>query len=203
MPCRPCSSCSSVTGRCAPSSRSPGPSWPWPWASPSPDKVRPFMLDVSFGEFILVLLVAMAFLGPERIPVAARKLGEWTRAVKDAIMKVREDVTSDTQAAEAFTQMQQTMQEISQAVNVRHVVRELSAPLMSPLDQRPVPELSDQSDPSDPSDPSDLSDLSDASDPPPMEALIIEEPPWLVQHDDAPRLERTFHPAKPSDDQSV
>ncbi len=161
------------------------------------------MLDVSFGEFILVLLVAMAFLGPERIPVAARKLGEWTRAVKDAIMKVREDVTSDTQAAEAFTQMQQTMQEISQAVNVRHVVRELSAPLMSPLDQRPVPELSDQSDPSDPSDPSDLSDLSDASDPPPMEALIIEEPPWLVQHDDAPRLERTFHPAKPSDDQSV
>jgi sec-independent protein translocase protein TatB len=179
------------------------------------------MLDVSFGEFILVLLVAMAFLGPERIPVAARKLGEWTRAVKDAIMKVREDVTSDTQAAEAFTQMQQTMQEISQAVNVRHVVRELSAPLMSPLDQRPVPELSDESDLSDlsdlsdksdksdlsdlsdKSDKSDQSDLSDASDPPPMESLIIEEPPWLVQHDDAPRLERTFHPAKPSDDQSV
>ncbi|MBU1412945.1 twin-arginine translocase TatA/TatE family subunit [Myxococcota bacterium] len=173
------------------------------------------MLDVSFGEFILVLLVAMAFLGPDRIPVAARKIGEWTRAVKDAIMKVREDVTSDTQAAEAFTQMQQTMQEISQAVNVRHVVRELSAPLMSPLDQRPVPELSDESDPSDPSDKSDKSDKSDSadsadpsdksdpSDPPPMESLIIEEPPWLVQHDDAPRLERTFHPAKPSDDQSV
>ncbi len=155
------------------------------------------MLDVSFGEFILVLLVAMAFLGPERIPVAARKLGEWTRAVKDAFTKVREDVTSDAQAAEAFTQMQQTMQEISQAVNVRQVVRELSAPLMSPLEQRPVPE------PTDESDPLDKSDKSDPSDPPPMESLIIEDPPWLVHHDDAPRLDRTFHPAKPSDDQSV
>ncbi|MBU1070624.1 twin-arginine translocase TatA/TatE family subunit [Myxococcota bacterium] len=166
------------------------------------------MLDVSFGEFILVLLVAMAFLGPDRIPVAARKIGEWTRAVKDAIMKVREDVTSDTQAAEAFSQMQQTMQEISQAVNVRHVVRELSAPLMSPLEQRPASvsdttDLPDKSDTTDLSDPSDKSDKSDPSDPPPMESLIIEEPPWLVQHDDAPRLDRTFHPAKPSDDQSV
>jgi len=173
------------------------------------------MLDVSFGEFILVLLVAMAFLGPERIPVAARKIGEWTRAVKDAIMKVREDVTSDTQAAEAFTQMQQTMQEISQAVNVRRVVRELSAPLMSPLEQRTAADLSDlpepsdtpdqseESDLSDKSDKSDPSDKSDKSDPPPMESLIIEEPPWLVQHDDAPRLDRTFHPAKPSEDQSV
>ncbi|MBU1243870.1 twin-arginine translocase TatA/TatE family subunit [Myxococcota bacterium] len=171
------------------------------------------MLDVSFGEFILVLLVAMAFLGPDRIPVAARKIGEWTRAVKDAIMKVREDVTSDTQAAEAFTQMQQTMQEISQAVNVRHVVRELSAPLMSPLEPgAPASTVAAESDPSDKSDKSDKSDSadsadpsdkSDPSDPPPMESLIIEEPPWLVQHDDAPRLERTFHPAKPSDDQSV
>ncbi len=116
------------------------------------------MLDVSFGEFLLVLLVAMAFLGPERIPIAARKLGEWTRAVRDAFLKVREDVTADPNAAEAFTQMQQTMQELSQAVSVRHVVRELSAPLMTPLTKKEESDLSDLS------DKSDLSDLSDQSD---------------------------------------
>lgn len=170
------------------------------------------MLDVSFGEVILVLLVAMAFLGPERIPVAARKLGEWTRAVKDAFMKVRDDVTSDAQAAEAFTQMQQTMQEISQAVSMRHVVRELSTPLMSPLTPAAstaptppqTPDPADLSDSADLSDESDLSDLSDQSEViPPMEALIIEEPPWLAPTEEAPRIPRTFHPEKPSDDQSV
>ncbi len=170
------------------------------------------MLDVSFGEFILVLLVAMAFLGPERIPVAARKLGEWTRAVRDAFLKVREDVTADPNAAEAFTQMQRTMQEISEAVNVRHVVRELSAPLMTPLERKP-----DRSDPSDPPDPSDVavpSDVtvpsgvavpSDASPLPPMGELRIDPPPdaWQPRDEDAPRLAKTFHPAEPSDDQSV
>jgi sec-independent protein translocase protein TatB len=170
------------------------------------------MLDVSLGEFILVLLVAMAILGPERIPVAARKLGEWTRAVKDAFTKVREDVASDAQAAEAFTQMQQTMQEISQAVSVRHVVRELSVPLLTPLEKRPVAdptdrsepaEPADRSEPAEPADPADRSEPADPAEPLPMESLVIEAPPWLARTDEAPRLARTFHPAQPSDDQSV
>lgn len=167
------------------------------------------MLDVSFGEFLLVLLVAMAFLGPERIPVAARKLGEWTRAVRDAFLKVREDVTADPNAAEAFTQMQQTMQELSQAVNMRHVVRELSAPLMTPLERKP--DVSDGSDSSDGSDGSDMSEGSDGSDGSdssvlePMPDLRIDPPPetWSPRDEDAPRLPKTFHPAESSDDQSV
>jgi sec-independent protein translocase protein TatB len=175
------------------------------------------MLDVSFGEFILVLLVAMAFLGPERIPVAARKLGEWTRAVRDAFLKVREDVTADPNAAEAFTQMQQTMQEISQAVSVRHVVRELGAPLMTPLEKRPGPVVpSDKPEPSEPSEPSDKPEPSDL---PPMAELRIDPPAdtWTPgreetsrlredaphQPGESPRLAKTFHLADSSDDQSV
>lgn len=89
------------------------------------------MFDISFGEFLLIMAVAMAFLGPERIPEAARALGKGVRRLRDAFTQVRDEMTADEQTAQAFSEMQETMQEIAQAVNVRHVVRELSEPLLA------------------------------------------------------------------------
>lgn len=93
------------------------------------------MLDVSLGEFVLIALVAMAFLGPERIPVMARKIGEFVHFIKDAFMQVREEVIKDEETASVFNEMQQTVQDIANAVNVRKAVREIGQPLFSPSNQ--------------------------------------------------------------------
>jgi sec-independent protein translocase protein TatB len=91
------------------------------------------MLDISLGELLLILLIAMVFLGPDRIPVAARKIGEFMRMIKDAFMHVKEEVTKDEEAAKVFNEMQETVQTIANAVNVKKGLRELAVPLMAPV----------------------------------------------------------------------
>ncbi|MBN2724968.1 MAG: twin-arginine translocase TatA/TatE family subunit [Deltaproteobacteria bacterium] len=90
------------------------------------------MFDISLGEFILIALIAMAFLGPEKIPVAARRVGEFIKMVKDAFTQVRDEVTKDEATAEAFNEMHRTVQDIANVVNVRRVVREMGQPLLEP-----------------------------------------------------------------------
>lgn len=102
------------------------------------------MLDISLGEFILIALVAMAFLGPERIPVMARKIGEFVHMIKDAFMQVREEVIKDEETASVFNEMQQTVQDIANAVNVRKAVREIGQPLFTSSPRNNSPEDQDQ-----------------------------------------------------------
>ena len=40
------------------------------------------MFDFSFGELLLVALVALVVLGPERLPKAARFTGLWVRRAR-------------------------------------------------------------------------------------------------------------------------
>ncbi len=90
------------------------------------------MFDVSLGEFILILLIAMVFVGPENLPRVARKIGGFIGQIREAIFTVRQEVEKDEQAAQVFTEVHQTVSELASAVNIRKVVREMGAPLMQP-----------------------------------------------------------------------
>ncbi len=88
------------------------------------------MLDISLGEITLVLLIAMVFIGPERLPGVARKIGSFLRQVKEALFQVRQEVEQDEETAQVFSEMQNTVHEITNAVNLRKFMREMSEPLM-------------------------------------------------------------------------
>lgn len=142
------------------------------------------MFDISFGEFLLIVAVAMVFLGPERIPQVARMLGRGVQRLRNAFAQMREEMTADEQTAKAFTEMQGAMQEIAQVVNVRRVVRELSEPLLtSPLAQDPMqPEPNNHT----------------REDSPEPQSVISNEPAasFDVEMDvNVRRIEKTFHPA--------
>ncbi len=56
------------------------------------------MFGVGFWELLLLLLIALMVLGPERLPVVARKLGYWAgraRAVASAVTDQLEQEVSD------------------------------------------------------------------------------------------------------------
>jgi sec-independent protein translocase protein TatB len=91
------------------------------------------MLDISIGEIILVLLIAMIFLGPDRIPKVARQIGEFFRMVRDAFFQVKDDITKDEETAKVFNEMQNTVTDIANAVNIKKLVREMGTPLMEPV----------------------------------------------------------------------
>jgi len=58
------------------------------------------MFDIGFSELLLVGLVALLVLGPERLPVAARTAGQWMAKVKRTVSQLQAQVESEIGAAE-------------------------------------------------------------------------------------------------------
>jgi len=165
------------------------------------------MFDISFGEFLLIMAVAMAFLGPERIPEAARALGKGVRRLRDAFTQVRDEMTADEQTAQAFSEMQETMQEIAQAVNVRHVVRELSEPLLASHLVQETPAETNATDAAAHAEMENVSSplemtASPANELPAQCHTTAPPPPQEGELSTVPssRIKKTFHPAPANED---
>ena len=53
------------------------------------------MFGLGTGEIILVLVLALIFIGPERLPGLATKLGRWTRDIKRSVDGLKDDFLDD------------------------------------------------------------------------------------------------------------
>lgn len=58
------------------------------------------MFDIGFGELLLVALVALLVLGPERLPRAARFAGLWVRRARAQWHSVKAELERDLAAEE-------------------------------------------------------------------------------------------------------
>ena len=80
------------------------------------------MFDFSFSELMVVMVVALIVIGPERLPKVARTMGHlWGRAQR-YVNGVKADIERDM-AVEEFRQLQQKVQaeasELEQSVKQR------------------------------------------------------------------------------------
>lgn len=90
------------------------------------------MFDIGFGELLLVAVVALVVLGPERLPKAARTLGTLLRRVRNGWESVRDEVEREIEAEEmkqklkeAQDYMRQATRDVDEQVrNVDEQVRE-------------------------------------------------------------------------------
>lgn len=79
------------------------------------------MFGVDFSELIVILLVTLVVVGPERLPKVARTLGHlWGRAQR-YVHNVKTDIARDM-AAEEFRQMQAKLQQ--EADNMQQAVQQ-------------------------------------------------------------------------------
>ena len=53
------------------------------------------MFDFGFGELLLLAIIALVVLGPERLPVAARLLGRWIRAARSQWNSVKAELENE------------------------------------------------------------------------------------------------------------
>lgn len=53
------------------------------------------MLDFGFGELLLLGVIALVVLGPERLPVAARLLGRWLRTARSQWNAVKAELENE------------------------------------------------------------------------------------------------------------
>jgi len=81
------------------------------------------MFDIGFGELLMIAMIALVVLGPERLPKAARTLGTLLRRMREGWESVRAEVEREIEAEElkqklkeAQDFMQQGGREIEESV---------------------------------------------------------------------------------------
>ena len=143
------------------------------------------MFDVGFSEMIVIGVVALVVLGPERLPKVARTLGVLFGRMQRYVAQVKSDINREIEAAElgnvksefesAARSFQSDIQ--SKASDVEREMRDATAEI-----QRSV--SSDASATSPPAEPAAAPESPPA--PSPQLELGIDEPPQQPPRRDAP-----------------
>lgn len=68
------------------------------------------MFDVAFSELLVIAIVALIVIGPERLPKVARTLGALTGRMQRYVAQVKEEVNREVR----FQELQQLQQEIQE-----------------------------------------------------------------------------------------
>jgi sec-independent protein translocase protein TatB len=71
------------------------------------------LFDVAFSELLVIAVVALLVIGPERLPKVARTLGALTGRMQRYVAQVKEEVNREVR----FQELQQLQQEIQEHAN--------------------------------------------------------------------------------------
>ena len=78
------------------------------------------MFDIGFGELLLIAVVALVVLGPERLPKAARFAGLWVRRARAQWYSVRAELERELEAEELKRSLQDGRQAMQDAERQMH-----------------------------------------------------------------------------------
>ncbi len=70
------------------------------------------MFDVSFSELLVIAVVALLVIGPERLPKVARTVGAFTGRMQRYVAQVKEEINREVR----FEELQKLQSEIKQSV---------------------------------------------------------------------------------------
>lgn len=76
------------------------------------------MFDAGFTEILLILVIALLVVGPERLPGVARKVGLWVGKARAYFNSVRSDIERELRADELKQILAKQEQEIQQLRNM-------------------------------------------------------------------------------------
>ena len=108
------------------------------------------MFDMGFTEMMLIGIVALVVIGPERLPGVARTAGKYFSRLRSFVTNVRADVESELKAdelREMFETQQQELQSLKEVVSdagkgigLSDIADEMSEVANSIDDTKPIPE---------------------------------------------------------------
>ncbi|HBK56910.1 MAG TPA: twin-arginine translocase subunit TatB [Xanthomonadales bacterium] len=73
------------------------------------------MFDIGFSELLLVAVIALLVLGPERLPKAARLVGAWLRKAKSTWYSVKTELEEEIAQADLKESLRKTAAEFREA----------------------------------------------------------------------------------------
>src|SRR5688500_7733636 len=98
------------------------------------------MFDVSFVELMLIGIVGLLVLGPEKLPVAARTVGGFVRRARNSWNSVRSEFERELAAEDLKRTMRETARDLDLSEEIRAAerdIRETIAPPSIDLDATP------------------------------------------------------------------
>jgi sec-independent protein translocase protein TatB len=134
------------------------------------------MFDVGFSELVLLAVVALVVLGPEKLPHAARMAGAWLGRIRRAMTNIQMEIEKEVSAQEMRDRINQEIErlkssqaaftdEVHQVENtIRQSVDESSNTFDTPPNVEPVEVIA----------PEPLLETNVA---PPSPPVILEKPP--------------------------
>ena len=75
------------------------------------------MFDIGFSELLVIGLVALVVIGPERLPKVARAAGQWLGKLNRYVSQVKQDIDRDIKLEE-LRKMQQDMKDAAQKYEI-------------------------------------------------------------------------------------
>ena len=75
------------------------------------------MFDIAFSELLLIGIVALVVIGPERLPKVARTAGTWLGKLNRYVAQVKQDIDRDMQLEE-LRKLQQQMKDSAQKYEI-------------------------------------------------------------------------------------
>lgn len=80
------------------------------------------MFDIAFSELIVIAVVALLVIGPERLPKVARTLGAMTGRMQKYMTQIKEEVNREAR----FAELQKLQNEIQSKVTANQVALQTS-----------------------------------------------------------------------------
>src|SRR5690554_4764473 len=76
------------------------------------------MFDIGFWEILIILVVALLVVGPDRLPGLAREVGTGVRKIRGFVTSVRSDIEQEFQTEELRKLLNEQNKEIDQLKNL-------------------------------------------------------------------------------------
>ncbi len=57
------------------------------------------MLDIGFSELLLVMIIGLVVLGPERLPIAVKTVTGWIRVLRSLVANVQHELSQELKIA--------------------------------------------------------------------------------------------------------
>lgn len=78
------------------------------------------MFDIGFFELILIAIVALLVIGPERLPHVARSAGLWLGKMRGFVSSVKADIDQELKAEE----LKKIMKQHAESTGVHEIIEE-------------------------------------------------------------------------------
>jgi sec-independent protein translocase protein TatB len=72
------------------------------------------MFDIGFTEILLIGVISLVVLGPERLPVVARSIGLWVGKIKRTVNGIQREIQAELQLDEIRQYTEKNRQEFDQ-----------------------------------------------------------------------------------------